>query len=204
MFGAAIVDARSSLAALASALDDVAALDVDALDHREIAELTVAMHGMQSRLDAQTDRVVGAYDLHGDPGRAVTTASWLAYTCRLPKARARASVSRARALKHMPEVAAAYASGAITSDHVRLLAAAQRSNPEAFAKAEEELVDDASSSRFDHFARRVSYFRQIADPDGTEQEAQDAFERRNLHCSARSRTRCSSTRSSTRSAGPSS
>ena len=66
---------------------------------------------------------------------------------------------------------------------MRLLAAAQRANPEAFEKASDELLDDARRMRFDHFARRVAYFRQVADPEGVEQEALDAFQRRNAHCS---------------------
>jgi hypothetical protein len=83
----------------------------------------------------------------------------------------------------MPGTSAAYDAGEITSDHVRVLAAACRSNQELFEKADEELLFDATTRRFDQFQRQVDYFRQIADADGVEDQAVNAFEQRNLHCS---------------------
>ena len=165
------------------ALDALAAIDAQVLDQTEIAELTVEMHRLQARLDAEVTRTVGVFDTSGDPEGALGTAPWVAWRCRIKKSQAKAEVSRARALKRMPEVAAAYAAGAITSEHVRLLAAAHRAAPDAFAKVEADLVENAATLRFDAFAFRVAYFRQIADPDGTEADAQDAFERRRWNAS---------------------
>jgi hypothetical protein len=103
--------------------------------------------------------------------------------CRIPKGSAKAAVTRSRALRSMPGTAAAYDAGDITSDHVRVLAAAHRSNADLFAKAEDELLVDATTRRFDQFARQVDYFRQVADPDGVEADAVNAHEQRNLHVS---------------------
>jgi len=64
-----------------------------------------------------------------------------------------------------------------------MLAAAYRSNETLFAKAEAELLHDAATRRFDQFARQVDYFRQVADADGVEDEAVNAYEQRNLHVS---------------------
>lgn len=172
-----------ALAQLDAALGAVGAIDPRLLDREEIGALTIEMHSRQSCMDAQVTRITGAFDTFGDPEGALGTPAWVAWKCRIKKSQAKAEVSRARALRHMPEVAAAYAAGEISTEHVRLLAAGYRSNGEAFAKAEEELVDAAKTLRFDAFAYRVAYFRQLADPDGTEEEAQDAFERRHLHCS---------------------
>lgn len=163
--------------------DAFAELDPRTLDPDAIAELTITMHRLQSQMDAATTSVTGAFDAHGDPEGALGTAPWVAWKCGIKKSQAKAEVSRARALRHMPAVAAAYEAGLITSEHVRLLAAGYGANGEAFAKAEEELVDAARTLRFDAFAYQVAYFRQLADPDGTEEEATDAFERRSLHAS---------------------
>ncbi|MEA3019830.1 MAG: hypothetical protein QOI47_1354, partial [Actinomycetota bacterium] len=182
MFGPAS-EANGALETVRAGLDALAVVDLRALDEKELAALTVAVHELQARADAQCTRVTGVFDTHGDPQGALGTPAWVAWKCRIKKSHAKAEVSRARALRHMPAVADAYAAGAITSEHVRLLAAAQRANGAEFAVVEDELVDNAKTLRFDAFAYRVAYFRQIADPDGTGQDAQDAFERRNLHCS---------------------
>jgi hypothetical protein len=102
----------------------------------------------------------------------------VAWKCRIKKSRAKAEVSRARALRHMPEAAAAFEAGSISSDHVRVLGAAQRSAPDSFEKVEALLVESAMEQRFERFEREVAYARQTLDPDGTADDAQDAFERR--------------------------
>jgi hypothetical protein len=170
-------------ARIAAELAALAAIDLRELDQEKLAGATVDAHTLQSQLEAHVTRVVGVFDTHGDPEGAAGTVPWVTHRCRIKRSQAKAEVMRARALRHMPAVAAAFAAGELTAAHVRLLAAAQRSNPEAFAKAEEELVDDASTLRFDVFARRVAYFRQLADPDGVEDAVQDAFARRAVHAS---------------------
>jgi hypothetical protein len=102
---------------------------------------------------------------------------------RTPKRAALRMTSNGAALRDMPETAEAFDAGDINDDHVQVLASAQRFAPKAFAKVEAELVDDARTCRFDVFHRRVRYFRQLADPDAVEVEAQSLAEQRNLHAS---------------------
>jgi hypothetical protein len=166
------------------ALDAVAALDPSSMTGEEVAAFAVAAHRLQNRCDAIATKATDGFDRYGDPQGALGTAPWMAWKCRMKKARARAELSRARALRHMPEVTDAYVAGAITSEHVQQLGAALRAGGEAmFEKAGAELLAAAFDLRFDAFARQVSYFRMVADPDGTEERALDAFERRSTHAS---------------------
>jgi hypothetical protein len=170
------------LAQADAALDALATIDYKTLDDKPRIDTIVAVHQLRNRMDAAATRAAEAVDRYVDTGRATPT-TWLAYVCRVQKSAARAAVTRSRSLRSMPATATAYAAGEITTDHVRKLAAAYRSNGDLFEKAEDELLVDATTRRFDQFERQVEYFRQVADPDGTETEAVDAFEQRNLHCS---------------------
>jgi hypothetical protein len=174
--------AEAAIARAHAAIDALRDIDYSVLEQHELGAVVVGMHELQNRIDAHATRAAGAFDSFGDPGRA-SIASALAWSCRRSKASCRAAVARARALRSMPATEVAYEHGAISTEHVRLLAAAARSNAEAYLKAEDELIDDARRLRFDQLARRVEYFRQLADPDGVEAEAVDAHAHRQLHCS---------------------
>ncbi len=176
MFGA-------SIAAADVAIDDLLAVDPTSLDQESLAAFVIAVHRLSARMEAVATKATGAFDRYGDPGGAVGAAPWVASKCKVKLAQAKGELSRARALRQMPEVEAAYEAGAVTDEHVRLLASAQRSAPEVFAKVEGQLVEAAEVQSFARFAREVAYFRQIADPDGTAEHALDAFERRGVFAS---------------------
>src|SRR3954447_9486949 len=113
------------LAQAHAALDALASIDYKTLDDKQLKDTIVAVHQLGNRMDAHRTRAAGAVDRYVDLGRA-TPKTWLAYVCRLPKGAAHAAVSRSRALRAMPGTAAAYEAGDITTDHVRVLAAACR------------------------------------------------------------------------------
>jgi len=177
------VEVREVVAEVHERLDVLAGLDLDALTPDEIAEHTVAMHRLQARVEALTARSVGVFDRRGDLQGARGTAPWLAWQTKIPLARAKAELSRARALRKMPETRAAHEAGAISAEHVRLLAGAYRAAPELFDKREAELVEDAASSKFSEFSQRIRYFHLEADRDGVDERAADAFARRELFAS---------------------
>ena len=137
------------------AIDGLLAIDPAALDQEELHALTLAAHRLQARMDAMATKATGAFDRLGDPQGAIGPAAFVAWKCRLRKEAVKAELSRARALRSMPAVTLAYEAGAVSSDHVRLLAVAQRSAPEAFDAKEQQLVADAMDLRFDTFARRI-------------------------------------------------
>lgn len=155
-------------------------------------ELAAATPGMEhapevlrvrNRIEAIATRCVRRVDRSGALDGAVSTASWVAWRCRIPRGRAKAMVSNGRALEVMSDVAAAFDHGAISSDHVRVLGEAQRFAPDAFKKAEPELLDEAERLRFDVFKHRVRYFRQLAEPDDVEDEATTLHDDRSFHAS---------------------
>ena len=81
------------------------------------------------------------------------------WKCAMCRARASACVVTARALRSMPLVEAAMLAGDLTMDHVRLLAKAQATAPEAFAEdGEERLIGLAGVLRFSQFETAVRYW----------------------------------------------
>jgi len=93
-------------------------------------------------------------------------------------------VQLGRALRHMPAVEAAWLAGDIGEAHVGALAAARTAATEAcFARDEVLLVGQARQLRYRHFARCLAYWRQLADPEGTEGTADKCHAARRLHLS---------------------
>src|SRR4051794_34277453 len=124
MFPSAVDECISTVDA---AIDRLLAIDASELDQDALRRYVVEMHRLQARMEAVSTKSVGAFDRHGDPEGAVGAAAWVSWKCRTKRSQAKAELSRARALRHMPEVDGAYGAGSITGEHVRLLAAAQRS-----------------------------------------------------------------------------
>lgn len=125
--------------------------------------------------------VLGEIDLRRScqAAGAKTTAVFAAWQLRLPDDLARSMVRTSRELRRVPAGAEAYRAGLITRDHVRLLAKCQTTNPDAFAEAEEMLVGLAVSMDHTDFAKAVTYWCQLADPDGSQKTAEAQLEARN-------------------------
>jgi hypothetical protein len=85
---------------------------------------------------------------------------------------ARSMVRCSRSLRRMPLAAQAYSSGQITSDHVARLRTCEATNPDAFEEAEEMLVGLALSMDFHDFTKATTYWCQLADPDGSQKDAE--------------------------------
>jgi hypothetical protein len=75
----------------------------------------------------------------------------------------------------MALVAEAFIAGTISVDHVRLFAMCQATNTDAFADAEEMLVGIAGDLDHHSFARAARYWCQLADPDGSERDAEKRY-----------------------------
>ncbi len=118
---------------------------------------------------------------------AQSAAAWIATTCHLPVAEVRRHLRRGRSLPAMPVVAQAFAAGAIAGAHVDVLVKAAESvshaDAEAFSLCEEALVDAARELTFTPFANAVTYFTQMADPDGAEEADMARRARRDVYVS---------------------
>jgi hypothetical protein len=169
---------------LTQAIDELIAEGVEAHCDSASIEALVCQH---SRLESVLSSAVGAYDTSGEWALegARTAQAWLARSCRLPKAAARRLVRRSRQLRHLRVVAGAFEEGQINAAHVDALGALRRDDTsEALGRDEALLVKQAKRLRFEHFARALSYWDQLADPDGTEEVAEARRARRDVYLEA--------------------
>jgi len=155
-------------------LGDLLELDPDELSDGELHELVVSVQRQSHRLAALRAKLISAWD-----GRAVwaddgskTAAHRLAREASMAVGSAKVELRRARRLRSMPHTAAAVASGALSPDHVDLLARANHGARTAqFADHEAILVEQCQLLRFPDACRMVDYWRQRADSASTEDEA---------------------------------
>ena len=171
---------------LAVAIDAVLTLDPDTLDDAELADAVVGLHRQQARLAAATARLTAAVEARrvyaGDGSRSC--GAWLAHRCRLPIGQGRARAWLGRRLRTMPATAEAFAAGDISQRHASVLASlAGGRTAEFFACDEAELLDDARRLSWPDFCRAVEYWRQCADPDGIEKDADHDEALRRIHLS---------------------
>src|SRR5918992_6039593 len=116
--------------ALADRLDgsigDLLGLDPNELCDGELHELVVAVQRQSHRLAAVRARLISSWDARGvwmDDGSR-SAAHRLSREASTSVGSARTELRRARALRSMPHTADAVASGALSPDHVDLLAGA--------------------------------------------------------------------------------
>jgi hypothetical protein len=138
------------------------------------ADSLVALEREVNRLDAFVTSVVGAFDtseiwaLDG----ARNASSWIATRCRMPKGEARSQVRRARTLQELESTGAAWATGDLGRAHVDAIGSLHRpATAEALGRDEHLLVEQARALTFKDFTRALTYWEQLADPDGVEVDA---------------------------------
>lgn len=108
---------------LHSALDDLAALDLAAMSDDAVLDLLGELSVVANRVAAvltSAARVADRREAYRRDG-AVSMRAWLRGSCRLAPGEATAIVSSGRRLEQLPAVAAAFAEGAITAAHVRVI-----------------------------------------------------------------------------------
>lgn len=171
------------LGMLKAAVDAVCAADPARFGDREsITDL----YGQLSRLECATTRASAAFDAHRDweADGARSAAAWLARKTHVPGAAARRRVWLGRELRTMDVVERAWLSGEVGEAQAGLLARARTpKRAETFARDEELLVSQACTLTYGHFCRALAYWCYRADPEGSEAEAADDVEARELYLS---------------------
>ena len=172
------------LDALAAAVDGLHSLDTGDLSAAEFNELLVELQAIRNRLDAVEARLTGQWDARRcwqDDG-ARTAKAWLGSRCRVAPATAGRRVATARAMRDMQHTADAWAAAEISVDHVWELIRSART-ADTFSDDEKMLVDQARdrSLKYAEFTIAQAYWRQLADPDGTERAAGAQHGHRRLH-----------------------
>jgi hypothetical protein len=174
-----------AVAALHAALDQLAAVEVDALPGDGAAEVALALAGVESRLAAQRARVlsrVEACNAWADDGYR-SAASWLAHRGGLSRRHARHELRTARVLRRLPATAAALADGSLGLDAARAIVRAHDARTaDALARDEATLVAQARRLDVVAFERVICYWQQHADPDGVEDAAAERRAQRRVYC----------------------
>jgi hypothetical protein len=169
---------------LTEAIDVLLAEGVDA--HRDGASLETLLC-QHARLESVLSKAATQYDESRDWAfdGAKNATAWLTRKCRLPRGVATRMFRRGRHLRQLPAIAEAYAEGEINTGHVDALVAVNTPwTEELLARDERVLVTKAKRLRFDQFVKAVAYWEQLADPDGSEEAAEERRERRDVHLAA--------------------
>ena len=111
---------------LRSAVDALAALNLDDLDNTALGELIVEVSRQHDRFDGIRHRLVGEHDrrLAWKTDGARSEKHWLADHCRLSPAEAATRANTARNLDRLPATAQALTDGTISSGQARVSAQA--------------------------------------------------------------------------------
>ena len=105
---------------------------------------------------------------------AKSASAWIATRCRVPRSAARKRARLGRTLRHLPRCAEAWRAGRIGAEQARAIASARRHRTEAsMARDEEMLVSQAAAMGFEDFYRALSYWKQLADPEGADAADED-------------------------------
>jgi hypothetical protein len=145
------------------------------------------LHRELARLDAFVTEATAAFDAAGNwiPSCARNAVAWLATRCRMPRGQARRLVRRGRDLRRLPACRRAWADGDISAAQVDVIASLRdEATEDALARDEQMLVDQARTLRHESFVRAANYWRQLADPDGTEGEDERRRSRRDVYLSS--------------------
>jgi hypothetical protein len=169
------------LVRLAAALDEVLdAAGEDALSGDEV----VALCGQLSRLEAAVGSAASsrcAAGLHREEG-ARSGAVWLALRARLSRRRASSLLRCGVVAASLPRFGAAWASGAVSADHLGALAphlACPRTRDRLGAD-ESLLCELARSLSFAEFGRALASWAAHADPEGSTEAAEARRSRRDV------------------------
>jgi hypothetical protein len=163
---------------LQSALDALAAEDLDDLVAPQLLDRTALLVRARNRLDAELTRTVRTADLRqaAEHDGLKTMRSWLRGHARLSPGAAGQLVRNGRALAHLPAVAAAFADGAVTAEQVAVVAPITTDDRRT-AAAEQgvdltvvdvALAGVAAAEPHAQLGRVVAHYLARLDPDGTE------------------------------------
>ena len=153
-----------------------------AVNHSDGASIE-ELHRLLSRLESFVTEATSAFEAGEEwaADGAKTASAWIATRCRLPRAVAKRRVRLGRELRHLPGCADAWRAGAIGTDAARAIASARRHRTEAaMARDESMLVAQAAQMGFEDFSRALSYWKQLADPDGADAAEEDRKASRNV------------------------
>jgi Domain of unknown function (DUF222) len=176
------------LATLATAVDDLAAQDLDGLADTVPAERVLELRRLLDRLEGHWLQALAAVDAAGaadaDQGHPPgSTVAWLRHRLRMGAGTASSAVRTARALFGGPltATAAALAAGELSPAHARVLAHGTHDLPDQVTtEAEPVLLEAARRLDPPRLRRVLGHLRLVADPDGEHHRVEVRHGRRGL------------------------
>ena len=169
-----------------AAIDGLTDIDLDTVADSELHDAVVALGGLSTRLEAQWCRLLARWDANqvwADDGSRAAAAR-LARETHHRRGDCDRLLRRVRELATMPHTEAAYAAGDITGRHVDLVASCNREWRNAeFSESEEFLVNLCRTPFFSVAYRGVDYWKQRADRDAADRDADTVRQGRHLSAS---------------------
>jgi hypothetical protein len=164
-------------------LKELRDVDPRAMSDEELSEFLVGSHRARAQMEANEARVAQEWNARRvwAASGAKSAAACLARATRAPKQACGSLLWLGRITSEMPVVAEAWAAGDIDAAHVRKLGSALNERTrEVFARDEPQLVQFATTLTFFEFGRAVDYWLVHADPDGSDESAQERHARRRV------------------------
>src|SRR5215218_5302480 len=176
------------LAALAAAVDQLAAQERHGLTDAVRAERVLALRRLLDRLEGRWLRELAAVDARGAAGAdhdqpAGSTASWLRHRLRMGASAAHGAVKTARVLFRGPlsQTATALTDGELSPAHASVLAVGTQELPDQVTVEAEPVLLDAARRLDPPLLRRViGHLQLVADPHGAQAKAERRHQRRGL------------------------
>ena len=168
---------------LASAVDELLAVDVREAPGQQLREETVEIVRQINRLNAAVLQRVEAVDRRGlIPEEGLTTQAWLWHETRMSTAAAHRTVRLGRDLADvLPLTLTAMTDGDVSVDHAQLIAGLRKViTDSALSHVEQHLVAIARERRPDQLRGTVQYVKHAYAPDKGVQDEQELHEQRSL------------------------
>jgi hypothetical protein len=183
---------RDGLTALAAAVEDLAAQDLDGFSDAVRAERVLGLRRLLDRLEGHWLAELAGVDARGAAGaedgvQVGSTAGWLRHRLRMGAGAAHSAVRTARALFRgpLPETAQALTNGELSVAHAQVLAHGTHDLPtHTTAEAEPVLVEAARRLDPGRLRQVVGHLQLVADPDRADHQTQRRHGRRGLWLAA--------------------
>jgi hypothetical protein len=169
--------------AVTAGLDAFTGLDLTACADEEIRSALLALITLQQRLAAQVTGLVGEFDQRGLAGADAqrSTKTWLQAFGRLSGHAAHAQVRAVRTLRTLPELAAAFAQGAVGMDHVNQIRTLHdKESDDVMQTVESILVGLARTSDPDDLRKACDHVREVAHAHDDADCPDTTFDRRQI------------------------
>ncbi|HET7236261.1 MAG TPA: DUF222 domain-containing protein [Actinomycetota bacterium] len=173
------------MSAIRSATEELRMQDLRFLSDADLASDLDEIERAARLLEAERARRLAEFErrrAHQSDG-FLSLSAWLVARHRVAPSTATRRVRVARSLEAMPRAAEAYASGELSEAAVGLLTSVAAAHPDAFARAEEPLLEAARTLPVSGLRSVIEYWSQAQDLAGAGVEEDRRFARRRLHAS---------------------